>query len=227
VHFLDPTHLINSYGAIGVILLIFAESGLFFGFFLPGDSLLVTAGLLASTHEPGNAHLNIALLLVACPIAAVAGDQVGYVFGRRVGPTLFSRPESRFFKPRHLTRAQEYLDTRGAKMIVLARFVPGVRTFAPIVAGASGMRYRLFVPFNIAGGVLWAGGVTTAGYALGSSVAHIDRYLVPIIGLVIVISLIPMALEMRKLHREAGGDDERHSDARHDDGQSVGPISRP
>ncbi|MDP9073719.1 MAG: VTT domain-containing protein, partial [Actinomycetota bacterium] len=167
---LDPTHLINSYGIWGIYAIIFAESGLFFGFFLPGDSLLVTAGLLASTHKAGQVHLNLVALLVGCSIAATLGDQVGYAFGHRVGPALFSRPESRLFKPQHLVKAQDYLDTRGAKMIILARFVPVVRTFTPIVAGASDMRYRLFVPFNVVGGVLWACGVTLAGYALGSSV---------------------------------------------------------
>jgi membrane-associated protein len=201
VHFLDPTHLINSYGIWGIYAIIFAESGLFFGFFLPGDSLLVTAGLLASTHKVGQVHLNLLALLVGCSVMAILGDQVGYAFGNRVGPALFRRPESRFFKPDHLIRAREYLDTRGSKMIVLARFVPAVRTFTPIVAGASKMRYRVFVPFNVAGGLLWACGVTLAGYALGSSVKHIDKYLVPIILLVIVISLIPVFLEIRKSRR--------------------------
>jgi membrane-associated protein len=207
VHSLDPTHLINTYGLWGIYAIIFAESGLFFGFFLPGDSLLVTAGLLASTHKAGDVHLNLAALLIGCSIAAVAGDQVGYLFGDRVGPTLFRRPESRFFKPDHLHKAREYLDSRGAKMIVLARFVPAVRTFTPIVAGASKMRYRLFVPYNMAGGILWACGVTLAGFALGSSVSHIDRYLVPIIVVVIIVSLIPVVLEIRKTRRGGGKKD--------------------
>src|SRR5580698_9931552 len=136
VHSLDPTHLLNTYGTWGLIAIIFAECGLFFCFFFPGDSLLVTAGLLASTHKAGQAHFNIALVLVGCLAAALIGDQLGYAFGRRVGPAIFSRPESRFFKPRHLQRAHTYLDERGPRMIVSARFVPGVRTFMPIVAGA-------------------------------------------------------------------------------------------
>ncbi|MCU1460185.1 MAG: hypothetical protein JWO37_260 [Acidimicrobiales bacterium] len=202
MHALDPTHLINTYGMWGIFAIIFAESGLFFGFFLPGDSLLVTAGLLASTHRhTGDVHLNIAALLIGVPIAAVLGDQVGYGFGDRVGPALFRRPESRFFKPQHLTRAREYLDSRGSRMIVLARFVPAVRTFTPIVAGASKMKYRLFVPYNVTGGVLWGCGVTLAGYTLGRSVKHIDKYLVPIIAVVIVVSLIPIFLELRKARR--------------------------
>ncbi|GAC1366499.1 MAG: VTT domain-containing protein [Actinomycetota bacterium] len=205
-HLLDPTYLINTYGSLGIYAIVFAESGLFFGFFLPGDSLLVTAGLLASTHTPGQVHLNILALLIGCPVAAILGDQVGYAFGRRIGSPLFSRPRSRLFKPQYLHRARDYLDTRGAKMIVLARFVPAVRTFTPIVAGASSMRYRLFVPFNVAGGVLWACGVLLAGYALGSSVKHMDKYLVPIIGVVILASLIPVALEIRKARRRGDGD---------------------
>jgi membrane-associated protein len=198
MHALDPTHLINSYGLLGIFAVIFAESGLFFGFFLPGDSLLVTAGLLASTHKTGDAHLNLAALLIGCSIAAIVGDQVGYAFGHGVGPNLFDRRESRLFKPNHLEKANIYLERRGAKMIVLARFVPAVRTFTPIVAGASKMRYRLFVPYNIIGGVLWACAMILAGYALGSSVSHIDRYLVPIIVAVIVVSLIPVLNEVRK-----------------------------
>jgi membrane-associated protein len=209
MHALDPTHLINTYGMWGIFAIIFAESGLFFGFFLPGDSLLVTAGVLASTHRPGDVHLNLIALLIGCSLAAVAGDQVGYAFGDRAGPVLFSRPESRLFKPAHLHTARQYLDTRGSKMIVLARFVPAVRTFTPIVAGASRMRYRLFVPFNVAGGVLWACGVILAGYALGSSVAHIDRYLLPIIGTVIVISFVPIVVEILQARRRdrVGTDD--------------------
>jgi membrane-associated protein len=201
MNFLDPNHLINSYGTLGIFLIIFAESGLFFGFFLPGDSLLVTAGLLAATHESSRVHLNIAVLLIGIPIAAILGDQVGYWFGARVGPSLFRRPESRFFKPDHLARANEFLEQRGARTIVLARFIPAVRTFTPIAAGASHMRYRLFVPYNILGGILWGVGVTLAGYTLGSSVKHIDRYLLPIILVVIAVSLIPVALELRRSAR--------------------------
>jgi membrane-associated protein len=160
--------------------------------------LLVTAGLLAATHESSKVHLYIAVLLVGIPIAAILGDQVGYWFGDRVGPALFRRPESRFFKPAHLARANEFLEERGARTIVLARFIPAVRTFTPIAAGASHMRYRVFVPFNILGGVLWGVGVTLAGYTLGSSVKHIDRYLIPVILVVIGLSLIPVALELRR-----------------------------
>jgi len=195
---LDPTHLINTYGMWGIFAIIFAESGLFFGFFLPGDSLLVTAGLLASTQRAGDVHLSLIALLVGCSVAAIAGDQVGYAFGARVGPALFNRPQSRLFKPSHLLTARHYVDTRGAKMIVLARFVPAVRTFTPIAAGAVRMRYRLFVPYNVVGGLAWVWGVTLAGYLLGRSVTNIDRYLLPVIAVVVVISLLPIALEIRR-----------------------------
>ena len=198
MNFLDPHHLINTYGTLGILAIIFAESGLFFGFFLPGDSLLVTAGILASTHKHSDVHLNLAALLIGIPIAAILGDQVGYWFGRRVGPSLFRRPESRFFKPEYLNRAHEYLEHRGARMIILARFIPAVRTFTPIAAGASKMRYTLYLPFDIAGGLLWGVGVTLAGYTLGSSVKNIDRYLLPVIAVVVIVSLIPVALELRR-----------------------------
>jgi membrane-associated protein len=205
MHFLDPNHLINSYGTLGILAIIFAESGLFFGFFLPGDSLLVTAGLLAATHESSKVHLNLAVLLVGIPIAAILGDQVGYWFGDKVGPSLFRRQESRFFKPAYLEQANEYIERRGPRMIVLARFIPAVRTFTPIAAGATGMKYRLFVPFNVLGGVLWGVGVTLAGYTLGSRVKHLDRYLVPIVLVVIGVSLIPIALELRRAHKARHG----------------------
>ncbi|MFI5041639.1 MAG: DedA family protein [Acidimicrobiales bacterium] len=205
MHALDPTHLINTYGLWGLIAIIFAESGLFFGFFLPGDSLLVTAGILASTSDPGSVHLNLAAVMIGCAMAAVAGDQVGYWFGDKVGPPLFTRPESRFFKPRYLHQAHEYLDHRGSKMIVIARFIPAVRTFTPIVAGASKMRYRLFVPYNVAGAVAWVFTMVLAGYALGSSVSHIDRYLVPVILLVVIVSFIPVFLEVRRGRRNTMG----------------------
>jgi len=146
-------------------------------------------------------HLRLIALLIVCSVAAIAGDQVGYAFGARVGPALFNRPDSRLFKPGHLLAARRYLDTRGAKMIVLARFVPAVRTFTPIAAGAVRMRYRLFIPFNVTGGLTWVWGVTLAGYLLGRSVANIDHYLLPVIAVVVAISLVPVALEIRRARR--------------------------
>ncbi|HEX2065101.1 MAG TPA: VTT domain-containing protein, partial [Acidimicrobiales bacterium] len=188
----SPERLIETFGTLGIILTVFAESGLFFGFFLPGDSLLFTAGVLAARGT-----LNLPVLLVGVVVAAIAGDQVGYAFGRRVGPALFRRPDSRFFRREHVERAHDYFEDYGVKTIVLARFIPIVRTFAPIVAGVSQMRYRTFVTFNVVGGLLWGVGVTTAGYLLGEAV-DIDRYLLPVIGLIVLMSLTPVLLELRK-----------------------------
>jgi membrane-associated protein len=193
---MDPRDLIETFGTIGLFAIVFAESGLLFGFFLPGDSLLFTAGLLSSQGT-----LNFPLILVGCFVAAVAGDQVGYAFGARVGPALFRRPNSRIFKQEHVEKARQYFERYGTKTIVLARFVPIVRTFAPILAGVGNMRYRTFVTFNILGGFLWAVGVTTLGYILGESIPDIDRYLYPIIGLIILLSVLPIALEILKARR--------------------------
>lgn len=195
---MDPKSLLQTFGTIGLFAMVFAESGLLIGFFLPGDSLLFTAGLLASQGQ-----LNLAVILVGCFVAAVAGDQVGYVFGQRVGPALFRRPDSRLFKQRYLERAQEYFETYGSKTIVLARFIPIVRTFAPILAGVGKMRYRTFVTFNMAGGLLWAVGVTLLGYVLGETIPNIDRYLFPAIAVIIALSLIPITREALKVRRQS------------------------
>ncbi|MEP6625076.1 MAG: VTT domain-containing protein [Acidimicrobiia bacterium] len=200
---IDPKHLIQSFGTIGLIVIIFAESGLLIGFFLPGDSLLVTAGLLASAGK-----LNLAVVLVGCFAAAVIGDQVGYAFGKRVGPALFRRPNSRLFKQEYVDRANKFFEEHGAKTIMMARFVPVVRTFAPIVAGVGEMPYRTFLSYNLLGGALWAIGVTLIGYFLGDAIGpdKIDTYLLPIIGVVILLSLIPPFLEYRK-HKRAQNSD--------------------
>jgi membrane-associated protein len=191
--FLDPRDLLVTFGTIGLFAIVFAESGLFFGFFLPGDSLLFTAGLFAAQGT-----LSLPVILVGCFVAAVAGDQVGYLFGKKVGPALFRRPDSRFFRQEYVGRAQRFFGRYGAKTIVLARFVPIVRTFAPILAGVGRMPYRTFVTFNVLGGLLWAVGVTLLGYALGEMIPDIDTYLLPIIALIIALSLIPIALEWRR-----------------------------
>lgn len=193
---LNPESLLATFGTIGLFAVIFAESGLLFGFFLPGDSLLFTAGLLASQGK-----LNLPVILAGCFVAAVAGDQVGYAFGRRVGPALFNRPESRFFKQEHVERADRFFDRYGPKTIVLARFVPIVRTFAPILAGVGSMQYRKFVMFNVVGGLAWAVGVTLTGYALGETIPNVDRYLLPIIALIVVVSVVPVGIELLKARR--------------------------
>lgn len=194
---IDPQQLIRTFGTIGLLVIIFAESGLLIGFFLPGDSLLFTAGIFAAKGD-----LNLAVILFGCFAAAVLGDQVGYAFGKRVGPSLFNRPSSRIFKQEHIQRADEFFEKHGAKTILLARFVPIVRTFAPILAGVGSMRYRTFLVFNIIGGFLWAVGVTLLGYWLGNQIGadNIDKYLLPIIFLIILLSLIPPAVEVLR-HR--------------------------
>lgn len=193
---LDPERLIRTFGALGVFLIVFAESGLLFGFFLPGDSLLFTAGFLASQEL-----LNFPVLLVGIFLSAVAGDQVGYVFGRRVGPAIFRRPNSRIFKQRYVDQSREFFERHGAKTIVIARFVPIVRTFAPILAGVGHMRYRTFVTFNVVGAFIWGIGVTTLGYFLGSVIPDIDRYLLPVIAVIIVLSLLPGIIEIVRHRR--------------------------
>jgi len=197
----DPKSLIETFGTIGLFLMVFAESGLLVGFFLPGDSLLFTAGLLASEGS-----LNFPVILVGCFLAAVAGDQVGYVFGARVGPALFRRPDSKLFRQSHLTKAHNYFEAQGPKTVLLARFIPLVRTFAPILAGVGRMRYRTFVAFNVVGGLLWAVGVTTLGYWLGQTVPNIDRYLLPIVGVILAVSFVPIGRELLRLRREGAAD---------------------
>jgi membrane-associated protein len=195
---MGPTHLIHSLSYLGLFGIIFAETGLLVGFFLPGDSLLVTAGVLASGPHPGFSHpLNLGAVLVGCAVAAVVGAQVGYLIGRSVGPALFNRPESRFFRPANVEKAQGYFDRYGNRTIVLARFIPVVRTFANPVAGVSRMDNRAFAIYNVAGGVGWAVGVTLLGYYIGNSVR--DVYLIPA---VIVVSLIPLGVEFLR-HRRA------------------------
>ena len=200
---LDPQRLIDTVGLLGIFGVVFAESGLLIGFFLPGDSLLFTAGFLASspTSVPANLHMPLLPLLIGVFIAAVAGDQVGYLFGQRVGPAIFRRPESRFFKQDNVDKAQGFFDRYGPKTIVLARFVPVVRTFTPIVAGVSRMKYRTFVTYNIVGGALWAFGVTLLGYFLGQ-VTFIENNLEIAILAVVAISASPIAIELWRARKE-------------------------
>jgi len=192
LHF-DLEEFIRTVGYIGVFAIIFAESGLLIGFFLPGDSLLFTAGFLASQD-----FFNFPLLAIGCFIAAVAGDSVGYWFGHRVGRPLFERKDSFLFKKKHLYRAQALYERHGGKIIVIARFMPIVRTFAPIVAGVGTMNYRRFISYNVIGGFLWAVGVSSAGYFLGNTIPNVDRYLLPIVFVIIVISALPPATHFAK-----------------------------
>jgi membrane-associated protein len=201
--FLDPERLIDTFGLLGIFLIVFAESGLLIGFFLPGDSLLFTAGFLASgpSSVAPELHLPLVPLLLGVWIAAVVGDQVGYLFGQRVGPALFNRPESRFFKRENVDKAQAFFDKHGPKAIVLARFVPIVRTFTPIVAGVGEMPYRTFVMFNILGGFMWSFGVILLGYFLGQ-VDVIANHLELAILSVVAISLLPIVIEVLRARRK-------------------------
>ncbi|WP_433533693.1 DedA family protein [Micromonospora sp. CA-263727] len=190
---LAPEWLISTFGLLGILVIVFAESGLLIGFFLPGDSLLFTAGLLVADGKYITYPLWLVCLLIT--IAAIAGDQVGYLFGRKVGPALFRRPNSRLFKQENLLKAHEFFEKYGARSIVLARFVPIVRTFTPIVAGVSRMNYRTFVIYNIIGGILWGTGVTVLGYFLGQ-IPFVKSNIEYILIAIVVISVLPIAIEL-------------------------------
>ena len=200
VNVLDPVSLLQTFGTIGVFLILFAETGLLIGFFLPGDSLLFTAGLLVSGGTL--LHVPLWLLCLLVSVAAVAGDQFGYVFGRRFGPAVFRRPDSRVFKQQNLVRARAFFDRYGARSIVLARFVPIVRTFTPIVAGASRMHYRTFLAYNVVGGTVWATGVTILGYFLGQ-VAFVRSNIEFILLGIVLLSVIPIGVEFLRSRRRA------------------------
>jgi membrane-associated protein len=191
LHYLDPKFLIETAGTIGIIAIIFAESGLFFGFFLPGDSLLFTAGLFAS-----QGYLPFIPLLIGCSLAAILGDSVGYAFGKKTGPSIFTREDSFFFHKKHAERARDFYEKHGVRTIILARFVPIIRTFAPIVAGIGGMPYKTFIRWNIIGGLLWTCLALFAGYFLGQVAPGIEKYLDLIIIAIIVVSLIPVIIEI-------------------------------
>jgi membrane-associated protein len=199
---LDPKHLIDTVGLAGIFAIIFAESGLLVGFFLPGDALLFTAGFFAShpASVPDSLHLPIVPLILGVWVAAVAGDQVGFLIGQRVGPTLFQRPDSRFFKQEYVERAHAFFDDYGSRTIVIARFVPIVRTFTPVVAGAGRMEYRTFVRWNVVGGTLWAFGLPLLGYYLGQVDVIANHIELAAIG-VAVISVLPIAFEIRRNRR--------------------------
>ncbi|HLD27053.1 MAG TPA: VTT domain-containing protein [Patescibacteria group bacterium] len=190
---LSFTELIPALGYIGITAIIFAESGLLIGFFLPGDSLLFTAGFLASQHI-----FDIKILTILSFIAAVLGDSVGYLFGQKVGKKLFQRKDSLIFHKDHLIKARQFYEKHGKKTIVLARFLPIIRTFAPIVAGMGDMKYSVFIVFNIVGGMIWAVGLTLAGYFLGNLIPDVDTYLFPIVIGIIMLSVSPHLIHIIK-----------------------------
>jgi membrane-associated protein len=188
--FLDPTHLIDSFGLIGVMAVLFAECGLLVGFFLPGDSLLFTAGLLSA----GGLISPLWVLLVALPTAAVAGNLAGYWIGRKAGPAVFDRPGSRFVKAQYVERSRRFFDRNGARAVLLARFVPVVRTFATVMAGASRMDFRRYALSSVIGGIAWAGGLTLVGHWLGQVAVVRDHVELFVLGIV-ALSLVPVAVE--------------------------------
>jgi membrane-associated protein len=198
-NWLDPDYLISTLGLFGLLAIVFAESGLLFGFFLPGDSLLFTGGLLVAGGKLGCPIWLLALLVI---LAAIAGDQVGYLFGRKVGPSLFRRPDSKLFKQENIEKAHEFFEKYGAKSLVLARFVPVVRTFTPIIAGVSRMNYRSFVTYNVIGGTLWGGGVTLLGYWLGQ-IEFVRTHIELILIAIVFVSVIPIAIEFLRARAKA------------------------
>lgn len=190
---LDPILIIQTVGLIGIILIIFAETGLFFGFFFPGDSLLFTAGILAS-----QGIFNIYFLIIFCILAAILGDSVGYWSGKKYGRKLFERDAGFFFKKKRIVEAERFYEKYGKYTIIIARFVPLIRTFAPIVAGIGKMHYGTFISYNVFGGIIWVSSVTIIGYALGGMITNPDKYIIPIALLIIFISFIPIAIKIIK-----------------------------
>ncbi len=190
--------LIRWGGMVGLIIIVFAETGLMIGFFLPGDSLLVTAGLFAAKGDLNIWWLNISLIL-----AAIIGDAVGYWIGYKAGKALYSRPNSFFFRRQHLIATHEFYEKHGGKTIIIARFMPIFRTFAPVVAGAAEMTYRRFAMFNIVGGVLWVTSMTLTGYFLGLAVPDLEKHIHIVVAVVIGLSLLPAVIAWGKAKLDA------------------------
>jgi len=200
----DPKSLLETFGVLGLFGIVFAETGLMVGFFLPGDSLLVLAGLTAAVGAESklNVDINLGVVLVGLFIAAVVGAQTGYFIGLKAGPALFRRPDSRLFKQEYVDKAQHYFEKYGPKTIVLARFVPIVRTFANPIAGVARMPVRDFTIFNIIGAAVWTVSVTMLGYVLGKTIPSAEDHLLVIEAIVIVVSLIPVVIEVVRSRRE-------------------------
>ena len=195
----DVRGLIEWGGTVLVCAIVFVETGLFVGFFLPGDSLLVTAGVFA-----GAGQLKLAYLLSLVTLCAILGDQLGYFIGWRAGKTLYERPDSRFFKKKHLESAHQFYETYGGKTIILARFVPIIRTFCPPVAGAAKMSYTRYLLYDVVGGFSWVWGMTLLGYTLGRTIPNIDKRIHYVIAAVIVLSFLPAVYHAWKSHSRPG-----------------------
>lgn len=192
----DLGELIRTVGLVGLFCIVFAETGLFLGFFFPGDSLLFVAGLLAA-----QGLFSVSVLILVLLIAAITGNMAGYWFGKKVGPKLFERDDSLLFRKAHVRRAQSFYEKHGAKTIMLARFVPIVRTFGPIVAGIAEMNYRSFMMYNVLGALFWTVALTLGGYLFGNLITDIDRYLLPVILAIIIVSFLPAVWHIWKERR--------------------------
>ncbi|MCW2537404.1 MAG: conserved rane protein of unknown function [Modestobacter sp.] len=204
--FLDPQYLLNAFGLIGVLVIVFAETGLLVGFFLPGDSLLFTAGLISAGGLAGITLAPLWVLLVLIPLAAIAGNLVGYWIGHRAGPAVFNRPDSRFFKAEYVEQAHSFFERYGARTILLARFVPILRTFATVMAGASRMNFRVYAIYSVIGGIAWGAGVTALGHWLGQVQVIRDNIELFAI-LIVVISVLPIVFELLRARRRNRGAD--------------------
>lgn len=224
VNVLDPASLIATFGLIGVLAIIFAETGLLVGFFFPGDSLLFIAGVAASPFAGKiveGVQLNIAVLLAGAPICAIAGAQLGHLLGARYGRRMFERPNSRLFKDTHVAKAEYYFGKFGpAKAVILARFIPIVRTFLNPVAGVLGMPARQFFVYNVIGAILWTDGMLLVGYLLAkrlSEVPNVDKYILPAVALIVLVSILPILIEFYRgwRARRAGTADDAGSTGRH------------
>ena len=194
---LEPITLIKTLGVAGLFFAVFAESGLFFGFFFPGDSLLFTAGFLASQNI-----LNITVILIGSFLCAVIGDSVGYWFGKAIGVKIFNKENSFFFSKKHIDSTKDFYNKYGNKTVFLARFVPVVRTFAPILAGVGNMPYKNFISYNIVGGFVWSFLVILLGFFLGKVIPNLDGYLLPIVLVIIFVSFLPVIFEVMKAKKK-------------------------
>ncbi|MFC4636933.1 DedA family protein [Deinococcus hohokamensis] len=194
-------HSVLAFSYAGLFLIVFAETGLLLGLILPGDSLLIVAGILAASGGAG--HLNLGGVMAAVVGGALLGSLAGYLIGRRFGPQVFRREQSRFFRPEYLTQAQHFFDRYGALAVIAARFVPFVRTIVPTLAGVSGMRARPFGLHSLIGAVLWGAGLPALAYLLGQRVPHLDRYVLLIVGAVLAISIVPVLLKVVQARRVA------------------------
>lgn len=185
--------LVTSAGYIGLFLIVFAESSIFFNFFLPGSSLLFTAGVLAS-----QGFFNIFTLILVLGISAILGDSFGYFIGSRIGPAIFKREDSRFFNKKHLKRTEDFYERHGSKAIIIGRFVPVVRSFIPMLAGVGSMKYGKFLLYNILGGILWSAGVTSIGFILGNQIQDIEAFILPMVAVIVFLSFLPIVFEVLK-----------------------------